>query len=119
MSQLVTRALGAAFNTLERVAPEGAGCLADALFCKPPDVRRRTAAEQRALDTLSAHLKTAQMQRVQTAIGVVQTYRWVPVGSETRAPRVLLIHGWSADARIIVMPTIVGTAIRFLRGEMP
>jgi pimeloyl-ACP methyl ester carboxylesterase len=101
MTTLDAKALGIALSALDRVAPRAAGRIAYRLFCKPPRPRR-TAAEARALETLSANLKTAEAHRIAGPDGDIQAYRW-RAPTLPAAGTVLLIHGWTAEARIMTL----------------
>jgi pimeloyl-ACP methyl ester carboxylesterase len=102
MSTAATKAMGATLNAIGVVAPQRAGQLAFDLFCKPPGARHRTATETRALETLSANMTTADVQRVATRDGEVQTYLWRTSVTPSRG-RVLLVHGWTSEARIMTL----------------
>lgn len=96
------RIAGVGWSVLQRLSPQWAGRAAFKLFCTPPSRKRRTPAERRALDTLSANLKTATARRVMTPDADVQTYRWSAHTAPYRGC-VLLVHGWTAEARIMTL----------------
>lgn len=102
MTTAATRTIGRALNALYAVAPRRAGQLAFDLFCKPPSARHRSAAETRALETLSANLASAVARRIETPDGEVQTHLWRTTEQDCRG-RVLLVHGWTAEARVMTL----------------
>lgn len=95
-----------ALNALAAIAPTRARQVAYDQFCTPPPTAMRTDAERRALETLAANTARAIKQTIAAPDGTVSVYRW-PLGadgaSDTAAPRVLLVHGWGADARVMTL----------------
>lgn len=102
MSTAAKKAIGLTLNALGGVAPRRAGQLAFDLFCKPPSARQRSAAETRALATLSSNVASAEARRVRTPDAEVQTYLWRTSEAPPRG-RVLLVHGWTSEARIMTL----------------
>jgi pimeloyl-ACP methyl ester carboxylesterase len=95
-----------ALNVLAAVVPGRARRVVYDQFCTPPPVAMRTDAERRALETLSANTARAAAATIAAPDGDVMTYRW-PLeaggGPGGAAPRVLLVHGWGADARVMTL----------------
>ena len=97
---LLTPLAKTAFRIAGAVAPPLAGKAAYYLFCRPPRIAAGDAARARLTEKLGPLRDDAEAIRVDGPDATIQTYLWRTTKSPTRG-RVLLIHGWTAEALIM------------------
>jgi pimeloyl-ACP methyl ester carboxylesterase len=83
------------------IAPGPAGRAAFRLFCTPPRSKMLSAGEQRLAARMAPTLAEAAISKVPFDGGRVQAYSWTTTAAARRG-RVLLVHGWTGRALVMM-----------------
>ncbi len=92
----------AAFRMGHAMAPRLASRAAYRLFCSPPRGVPATAGEARLAEKLQPLVDSASAHRIATPDATIQAYLWTTTQPASRG-RVLLLHGWTAQAIVMGM----------------
>lgn len=92
----------AAFRIAGTIAPPLAGKAAYYLFCLPPRITAGDPTRARLTEKLSPISDDAEPSRIDSPYATIQAYLWRTPKAQAKG-RVLLVHGWTAEALIMAL----------------